>query len=122
MSTTLDMNKDFIFFRLVLQCIAVFKYKSHLLSSPAVPCVDRKKVKYVSPDIVQPPEGKGAAYVGKRTGKVIRSLYAGEELYTQASQHTCGKTTLPLDLKFICTNTSLFWRFCVLGHRLFMLQ
>ncbi len=83
-----------LYVRLVLQCIAVFKYKSHLLSSPAVPCVDRKKVKYVSTDIVQPPEGKGAAYVGKRTGTVIRSLYAGEELYTvcaQASLQTCGK-------------------------------
>lgn len=64
-------------FRLVLQCIAVLKYKSHILTSPAVPCIDRKKVNYVSSDVIPPPEGRSVAYTGRRTGTVIRSLYAG---------------------------------------------
>lgn len=59
-----------------LQCIVIFTYKSQLLNSPAVPTIDRTKVRPVPSDITLPPDGKSVAYRGTRTGTVIRSIHS----------------------------------------------
>ena len=86
-STCYEINKvrhdvfssvTLFFIRAIIQYITVFRYQSRILTSPAVPAVDRKKVHAVPRDITLPPDDQPLAYQGTRTGKVIRSIHAGQ--------------------------------------------
>lgn len=67
-----------LFIRAIVQYITVFRYQSRILTTPAVPSIDRKKVHAVPRDITLPPDDQPLAYQGTRTGKIIRSVHAGQ--------------------------------------------
>lgn len=64
--------------RAFIQFIVVFKYQTCVLTSPAVPNVDRKKAHPLPHNLTPPPDDQPVAYTGSRTGKVIRSVHAGK--------------------------------------------
>ena len=62
-----------------MQCVIIFKYRSCILTSPAVPNVERNEANVSQTNAIQqePLDGQPAAYLGHRTGKVIRSIHSG---------------------------------------------
>ena len=66
--------------RLIVQSVVIFRYRSRILTSPAVPTVTRKKGQQTQDQLTTPPDGQPLAYTGARTGKVIRSIHGGNYL------------------------------------------
>ena len=62
-----------------MQCVVIFKYRSCILASPPVPNVERSEATVSQTNTIQqePHDGQPAAYLGQRTGKVIRSIHSG---------------------------------------------
>uniref|UniRef100_A0A1X7U1D2 Peroxisomal membrane protein PEX16 n=1 Tax=Amphimedon queenslandica TaxID=400682 RepID=A0A1X7U1D2_AMPQE len=62
----------------IMQCIVIFKYRSCILASPPVPSVERNEATLNQTNTIQqePHDGQPAAYLGQRTGKVIRSIHS----------------------------------------------
>ncbi|XP_019856709.1 PREDICTED: peroxisomal membrane protein PEX16-like isoform X2 [Amphimedon queenslandica] len=62
----------------IMQCIVIFKYRSCILASPPVPNVERNEATLNQTNTIQqePHDGQPAAYLGQRTGKVIRSIHS----------------------------------------------
>lgn len=62
--------------RAAMQCVIVFHYRSRILTSPSVPNIDRAEAT-ITQSPQQPDGGQPTAYLGRRTGKIIRSIHSG---------------------------------------------
>ena len=62
--------------RAAMQCVIVFHYRSRILTSPSVPNIDRAEAS-ITQSPQQPDGGQPTAYLGRRTGKIIRSIHSG---------------------------------------------
>lgn len=65
-----------LFPRATMQCVIVFHYRSRILTSPSVPNIDRAEAT-ITQSPQQPDGGQPTAYLGHRTGKIIRSIHSG---------------------------------------------
>ena len=103
----------FLFLRATLRLILLFKYRSRISTSPAVPSVDRSKAHAVPQDVIPSADGKPVAYKGARTGKIIRSLHGGElsnlvMVWCMCWRHTVVGLCVCL---FVCLSVCWFLKF-----------
>ena len=96
-----------LFLRATLRLILLFKYRSRISTSPAVPSVDRTKAHAVPQDVIPSADGKPVAYKGARTGKIIRSLHGGELSNLIMPQCMCWRHTV-VSLCAICLYVCLW--------------